>query len=384
MDPSPVQYSALCITHDCNLRCRYCYAGEKSKKSMSPDTARRAIDFLASSSNAPCTITFFGGEPLMKMDLIKEIVEYSERTYGEKLRFRMSTNGTLLKPSIIDYCRDHDLYFVLSLDGHEKQHDTNRRFAGGSGSYRTIAGRLPEILDFNPYTLAVSVVTPDTTRYLAQGVKSLFRQGFRYVVQTLDYSAGWDKPDIARLKKEYSLLAAYYFERLCEGTKIYYGPFDERIKTRAQKPYGKGDLCDLANTQIAIAASGRIYPCVQFIGEDSPGDHAHVIGDVFDGFDGRERQYYIEENHGERESCRGCALHGRCATYCGCVNWRATGDLKTVPPIICEHERMLMPIVDRLANRLWKRNVALFRRKFYERTYPVSSYIEDCALKEGS
>ena len=127
-----------------------------------------------------------------------------------------------------------------------------------------------------------------------------------------------------------------------------------------------------------------VYPCVQFVGEDTEADRENAIGDVFHGFDDTRRRDYIEENYAEKESCRGCALHGRCATFCGCVNWRATGDLKIIPPIICEHERMLMPIVDRLATKLWKRDVPLFRRKFYDKSYPVSSFIEDCQPQRES
>jgi uncharacterized protein len=349
---------------------------------MSFDTARETLDFLACASNGSCTITFFGGEPLMEFELIKQLVEYGESRHGQKLKYRMSTNGTLLRRSTIDFCREHDIFFVLSLDGDQEQHDANRAFAGGgAGSYGTIVGRLDDVFGFNPYTMAVSVVTPDTAECVARGVKDLFRKGFRYILQTLDYSAPWEKRQLQGLKKQYTELAGYYYDALRDGKKIYYSPFDERIKTWAQKPYGKGDLCDLANSQIAVAPSGRIYPCVQFIGEDGEKNQAHAIGDVFDGFDGHRRRYYIEENYADKESCAGCALAGRCATFCGCVNWRATGDLKTIPPIICEHERMVMPIADRLANKLWKRNVSLFKRKFYEKTYPVSSYIEDCLLK---
>jgi uncharacterized protein len=348
---------------------------------MSFDTGRRTIDFLASASNKSCTITFFGGEPLMEFELIKRLVEYGEDRHGRKLRYRMSTNGTLLRRSTIDYCRDHDIYFVLSLDGNAEQHDANRAFAGGAGSHGTIVEHLDDVFDFNPYTMAVSVVTPDTAVLVESGVKDLFRRGFRYVLQTLAYSAPWDKRHIKILEKQYTELARYYSDELRDGKKIYYSPFDERIKTWAQKAYGKGDLCDLANSQIAVAPSGRIYPCVQFIGEDGAENQAHAIGDVFAGFDANRRCYFVEENYADKESCAGCALAGRCATFCGCVNWRATGDLKTVPPVICEHERMLMPITDRMATRLWKQNVTLFKRKFYEKTFPVSSYIEDCLLK---
>ena len=378
MDLSRVKYSAFCLTHNCNLRCSYCYSGEKIRKSANLDTALRAIDFLHESSDLSCIVTFFGGEPLLEIDLIKEVVAYSRKRYGRRIKFRMSTNGTLLTKDVLDGLKADEVCFVLSVDGNKEQHDRCRRFAEGGGSYEAAVRHLEEALRFNPYTIAVSVVVPETAECVAAGVKDLFAKGFRYVLQTLDYSALWEARDIKTLKGEYSSLAEFYYESLTSGKKIYYSPFDERIKTWAQKPYEAGDLCDLANTQIAIAASGRIYPCVQFIGSDETADRQYAIGDVFHGFDEPRRRYYVDENRAEKQSCVGCALNGRCATYCGCVNWRATGSLREIPPIVCEHERMLMPIVDRLANTLWKDNVPLFKRKFYERTFPMSSYIEDC------
>jgi len=376
--PTAVRYSALSITHRCNLGCDYCYARQGKGVSMSPDVARGAIEFLAGQANGWCTVTFFGGEPLVEFGLLKEIVEGTARRHGDRIHFRMSTNGTLLDDEKLAFLRDHEVHFVLSLDGDEKQNDTHRRFVGGRGSYRAIERHIPAVLEANPYTLAVSVVSPETAGHIGRGVKDLFSKGFRYVLQTLDYPAGWNDRHLRILRSEYLELADFYEASLRSGKKVYYSPFDERIKTWAQKPYGKGDLCDLANSQIAIAPSGTIYPCVQFIGEDGRDDEANAIGNVFDGFDRARREYFIEENYAEKESCRGCALEGRCATHCGCVNWRATGDLRTIPPIICEHERMLMPIVDRMATRLWKDNVELFRRKFYEKSFPMSSYVEDC------
>ena len=383
MDLSPPKYVALCVTHNCNLRCTYCYSGEKIARSMTSETARRAIDFLADSCNGSCTVTFFGGEPLTEIGLLKETVAYSRARHKDRIRFRMSTNGTLLDRGLIEYLRENEIYFVLSVDGSEDQHNRCRRLAGGQGSYAKIARHMDDVLELSPYTMAVSVIVPETVEYLAAGVKDLFAKGFRYVLQTLDYSAGWDKRHIEALESQYSLLAGFYYESLKKGKKIYYSPFDERIKTWAQKPYGKGDLCDLANTQMAIAPSGRIYPCVQFVGEDEAKDRTHSIGDVSDGFKEERRRYYVQENYAEKTSCTGCALEGRCATYCGCVNWRATGSLRTVPPVICEHERMLMPIVDGLANKLWRQKNSLFKRKFYEKSFPVSSYIEDCMMKGG-
>ncbi|NIM20555.1 MAG: radical SAM protein [Candidatus Latescibacteria bacterium] len=383
MEFSKIKFAALCLTHNCNLRCTYCYTGKKLKKSMNFETARRAVDFLCDNSDRSCIVTFFGGEPLLAFDLMKEIVAYCHLEHKGKIKFRMSTNGTLLNQDTLAYLKEKEIYFVLSIDGSEEQHNKTRRYLCDTGSYRSAVRLLDEIFEFNPYTPAVSVVVPETAIYLASGVQDLLTKGFHYILQTLDYSAQWREKHIKLLREQYKKLSHHYYEKILNGVKIYYSPFDERIKTHAQKRYDNGDLCDLANSQIAIAASGRIYPCVQFIGTDNQWHQKHSIGDVFNGFDDSRRRYYIEQNYSEKKSCSGCALEGRCATYCGCVNWRATGQLNHIPPIICEHERMLMPIVDRLANKLWSKNSELFKRKFYEKTFPISSYIEDCMVRKG-
>ncbi|PWB71849.1 hypothetical protein C3F09_07400 [candidate division GN15 bacterium] len=383
MDHSPITSVALCLTHNCNLRCKYCYAGTKSQRSMSVDTARQALDFLDTQSSGKCAVTFFGGEPLLEFECLKETVRYAGQKYPGKFEFRFATNGVLLAPDVFQFLREHKVYFSLSIDGSPKQHDCNRVTQSGHGSYEQIAGVIADTLEYNPYTIAVSVLTPATVPYFADGVKHLFGLGFRYVLQTLDYSSPWQKQDIDQMKRQYRTLADYYFDSLAAGRKIYYSPFDSRIQTWAQKPIAKGDLCDLANSQIAIAASGRIYPCVQFVAEDDTDSQHNAIGDIWSGFNSDRRNWFIEQNRVEIESCAGCALLGRCATYCGCINWRTTGCLNRIPPIICEHERMLMPIVDQLANKLWKRDVDLFKRKFYEKSFPITSYIEDCLIRSG-
>jgi uncharacterized protein len=350
---------------------------------MSLRTAFQSVDFLAAQSKGRCTITLFGGEPLLELGLIRQVVEYSHKTYGATIAFRMSTNGTLITSDVLQFFQKNDIYFALSIDGNQAQHDLCRRYANNRGSYQDISEKLQAIYRFNPYTIAVSVVVPETAGFLAAGVKDLFDKGFRYVLQTLDYSAQWKSKDITILKEQYRQLADYYSNGLKAGKKIYYSPFDERIKTWAHKSRGLGDICDLANSQIAIAPSGRIYPCVQFIGSDDGTWTGNSIGNVSTGFDSSKRERFITWNYSDRQSCVGCALYGRCATYCGCVNWRATGDLCTIPPIICEHEHVLMPIVDAMANKLWDKKVPLFKRKFYEKNYPVSSYIEDCLLEKG-
>jgi uncharacterized protein len=138
MTLSSVKYCALNLTHNCNLRCSYCYAGPKIKKSMPLKTALKAIDFLAGQASGSCTVTFFGGEPLLGFSLLKEIVTYSIKTYKQKIIFRLSTNGTLLSPEIMQYIRKHDIVFALSIDGHKEQHDLCRSSDSQRGSYSDI------------------------------------------------------------------------------------------------------------------------------------------------------------------------------------------------------------------------------------------------------
>jgi uncharacterized protein len=381
MELASIKYVALSLTHNCNLRCIYCYAGDKKSSRMDEKTGKKTLDFLANQTEKVVTITFFGGEPLLEYEMIKVLVNYADENWKDRFAFRISTNGTKLTREMLEFFAKHKIFFTLSLDGNKDQHDRSRPDAAGNGSYDKIVSKLDDILKFNPYTLAVSVIHPDTVGSVASGAKEIFKLGFRYLLQSLDYSADWKDSHIAVLKKQYLELSEYYYKKIMDDKKIYYSPFDERIKTWAQKPYELGDLCDIGNTQIAIAPSGNIYPCVQFIGEDSEKSQLNSMGNVFDGFNDKRRTYFVEQNYSERKECVGCALLGRCSNYCGCVNWKSTGEINKVPPIICEHERMLMPIADKLGNRLWKKNSQLFKKKFYDPLFPISSYIEDCMIK---
>ncbi len=138
MELSEVKYSALNLTHNCNLRCSYCYAGPKHQRSMSLRTALQSIDFLAGQSKGRCTITLFGGEPLLEFGLIRQLVEYSQKTYDSKIAFRMSSNGTLITPEVSRRLKESRIESVqVSLEGLESTHDHIR----GHGSFgRAVAG----------------------------------------------------------------------------------------------------------------------------------------------------------------------------------------------------------------------------------------------------
>jgi uncharacterized protein len=375
-----IQYAAFTLTHACNLSCEYCYTGEKKNVTMSESTALSAIDFLAQNSDGKIAVSFFGGEPILEIDLLKKVVSYTKEKYGKRFLFRLSTNGTLLNQETLDFFKKHDVIFSLSIDGNEMSHNQNRIYKSGKGSYQIVAEKIPQILKFNPYTIAIYVVVPNTCQYLYDGVVSLYDKGFRYVLQTLDFSANWTKENIKTLEGEFKKLSVYYYNALEAEKKIYLNSFDERIKTHTKGKYCKGCVCDIANSEIAIAPSGNIYPCVQFIKDDKQETSDFLIGNIFQGFEDDKRKEIVRTNLSKVESCKGCALEGRCSTYCACANWSSTGQINKIPPVLCEYERMLMPIADKLASKLWKNKVKLFEKKFYDPTFPISSYIEDCKI----
>jgi len=148
-----IQSAALFMIHDCNLRCAYCYAGEKTSRRMSEETALASIDFLLKESSGNVVVTFFGGEPLIEYALLKKIVLDSEEKYGSEVQFRLSTNGTLLNRENLDFFNEHKFYFTLSLDGGKTQQDTLRKTAGGKGSFDAVTRCLDDVFEINPYTI---------------------------------------------------------------------------------------------------------------------------------------------------------------------------------------------------------------------------------------
>ena len=321
---------------------------------MTFETAGRAIDFIASVAAPQCLVSFIGGEPLLEFELLCRTVDYAQANYGERFSFRLSTNGTFLTPDMLDCLADKKIRLGISIDGTQQQHDANRVYSHGGGSWRNVVDNLPDIFRAMPDVPALSVVTPETVEMMADGVIGLYDLGFRHVWQSLDYSRKWSAARIGILRQQYLKLAEYYYGRALLGDAIYYSDFDDRIGSWCCESNRPGHACGIANTEIVIAASGRIYPCVQFVGIDDGSNCEYCLGDVMKGFDEQKRLRVIEESLARRKDCEGCDLQQRCSNRCGCLNWKTTGLLNEVPAMLCEHERMILPIVDDIAARIRK------------------------------
>ena len=358
----------LHLTDRCNLACRYCYA-RHGTSDMSLETALRAIG-ECTQREENCGIIFFGGEPLLRQDLIFEVIAECERRRPNSYHYKVTTNGTLVTPEFVERARQVRLHVATSCDGLSFSHDRHRVREDGSGSSADVLRGLGLVLADQPYAPVMMTVNPDTAEYFADGVVDLCSRGAKYIVSTVNFQAAWDARARRRLWKAYNRLAEWYLDVYRREEKVYFAAFDKRIATRIWP--GRGASCLLGRRQISVAPDGTYYPCVQFVGR-----RGYEIGRVGRGRAEPRRECIFARNEMAKTSCEGCALLGRCNNRCGCLNISTTGSLDEVPPFFCEHERCVIPLADRLAERLYAERNALFIQRHYNPAFPVASILED-------
>lgn len=174
------------------------------------------------------------------------------------------------------------------------------------------------------------------------------------------------------LKKQYEILAEFYYEKTIGEDKFYLSPFEVKISSHINAESYCHERCELGKKQISVAPDGLLYPCVQFVGEEY-----YSIGHVDSGINKEMQEKIYAFNEEEKQGCEGCAISKRCNHYCGCMNLQSTGSINRVSPVQCSHERMLLPIADKLAVSLYKKKSAMFIHKHYNDMYPMLSLIED-------
>ncbi len=363
------------LTAQCNMRCKYCYVSHRAD-TMTFDTARAAVDLALNSADPRIGLIFFGGEPLLCRDLIEEIVSFSTqkaaRTGRSKVFYKITTNGLLLDESFLAYAREHDIFIALSIDGTEKAHDAHRKTVDGHPTHSRVVHAAKHLLALRPYAPALMTVNPDTAAYYCESVEYLYTLGFRYIICSLNYAGDWDAAALTTLKQQYKKLADFYYAHTLREDKFYLSPFDVKISSHIHHKTYCHERCELGQHQLSVSADGRLYPCVQFVG-----DNRYQIGDVFSGIDESARRRLFMRNESEKPGCDVCSIQKRCNHYCACLNKQATGSIDTVSEILCAHERIILPIADAVAARLYKKRAPMFIQKHYNDLYPLISLAED-------
>ena len=357
---------SLFLNHACNLACTYCYGGQKFDRAMPLDVAFAGVELALSEGCGPAQVSFFGGEPLMEFDRIRQVVAHArERATALKrdLRFLVITNGLLLRGERLDWLLEQDFTVAVSLDGCREAHDACRRRPGGRSSYDDVVANLSTLLTRSPRgNKVIAVLHPANVGWAADSLGALLEQGVRNISMNLDFEADWDEAARAGFEAALHELGDVYMQAWREGRAFNLNLFDSRIATGLDGAYAPSDRCDFGCHEVAVSPRGRLYPCDRLVGEDTRDDV--VIGDVFTGVDPARRDALIAAKDAILPDCADCALQPRCMHWCGCVNHALTGDVGGVDGLLCWFEQRLIEQADRCARTLLEEKVPGFVQRF--------------------
>jgi len=359
----------LFLDHACNLRCCYCYNGDKFSRPMPLDVARRGVDMaLDGSPDRRALLTFFGGEPLLHLPLMRRIAAYARGEADRRqrrLRMVVVTNGTLLDDEAADFLVDNDIYVGVSIDGCRDAHDTARVFADGGPTHDIVTRNVRAYLarGEGPGLRVVAVIDPANVEHLGRSLDALLDLGVRNVAMNIHYEADWDDDARERFGVGLTALGDAYMDAHRRGIPFTLQLLDDKIAAHLHGGYSCADRCDFGCEEAAVAPSGNLYPCERLVGEDDRDDL--VIGHVDTGIDAARRDALVSSKNEVMLDCADCALLGRCMHWCGCVNHALTGSVGEVSGLLCWFEQQVIEQADRCAGVLHEEGCEGFRRRFY-------------------
>jgi len=324
----------LMITRACNLRCTYCYTGSKGFIRMTPAVARRAVDCALGSleDRGTLNVGFFGGEPLLEPVLIREVMDYARgkaEPRGVRVRFQVTTNGTIDNGDAWRIMLDGDVELAVSCDGLPDIHDRHRRTATGEGSSWKVVRTLVGLLEAGKRFSVVMVVSPDTVEPLPNGIVYLRDLGVRLIEPSLNVWAPWTAEDIRRLEEAIERSAQVWLAGLPETSITW---FDEKAAALLKQRIAHTSRCGFGDGEVAVAPSGRLYPCERLIGEDDGQHPLRIRGEV------QGKGDFLGLKNGarpQREACSGCGLKVACNTFCRGINHIRTGDVNRPDGLLC-------------------------------------------------
>ncbi|TYO96481.1 uncharacterized protein LX24_00949 [Desulfallas thermosapovorans DSM 6562] len=346
-DPLPGGYEppggetvkALCLNlaHDCNLRCRYCFAGQGDfgggRELMPAEVGRAALDFLmrASGDRRHVEVDFFGGEPLMNRAVLADLVEYGRtkaREAGKEIKFTLTTNVTLLDREMQQFIGHHDLAVVLSVDGRPQVHDRMRVTAAGGGSYRQVMDKIMEFTG-SPHCREY-IIRGTFTRHnldFSADVKHLAEAGLNHisvepVVAGADTDYTFRDEDIPVLMEEYDKLTRYLLERHRQGRPVDFFHFNIDLEDGPCLPK-RLTGCSAGSEYLAVVPGGVLYPCHQFVGKDD-----FQVGTVYEGVVKKNIANIFRSAHiyNKNECCQ-CWAKFHCSGGCHANAYAFNGDL---------------------------------------------------------
>ena len=342
---------ALClhIAHDCNLACKYCFAEEGEyhgrRALMSLEVGKKALDFLIANSGnrTNLEVDFFGGEPLMNFDVVKELVKYGrskEKEFNKNFRFTLTTNGVLLNDDIMEFANKEMSNVVLSLDGRKEVNDVMRPFRNGLGSYDLIVPKFQKLAESrNQTNYYIRGTFTHNNLDFSKDVLHFADLGFKQM--SIEPVVGDDteqyaikQEDLPKIMEEYDSLAKEFIKRKKEGRGFNFFHFMidlEQGPCVAKRLSG----CGSGTEYLAVTPWGDLYPCHQFVGQDE-----FLLGNVFEGI---KKQDICNEfklcNVYAKEKCKECFAKYYCSGGCAANSYKFHGSITDAYDIGCEMQR---------------------------------------------
>ena len=345
---------ALCIhiAHTCNLNCSYCFASQGKyhgdRAVMSFEVGKQAFDFLIANSGTRrnLEVDFFGGEPLMNWDVVKQLVEYArsiEKQHGKNFRFTLTTNGVLIDDDVIEFANKEMSNVVLSLDGRKEIHDRTRVDYNGKGSWETIVPKFQKLVKARggkDYYMrgTFTHANPD----FLEDIKEMLKLGFTELSMEPVVSAPGDSEeltdeDMPIILEQYEKLAELMLEKDKEGKPFTFYHYMIDLEG-GPCIYKRISGCGSGTEYMAVTPWGDLYPCHQFVGEEE-----YKLGDIYNGVTNTEKVCeFASCNVYAREECKSCWARLYCSGGCAANAYHSTGSVTGVYEYGCDLFRKRM------------------------------------------
>lgn len=349
------------VTDSCNLRCSYCYQGIKGNNAMSFKTAKSFIDYLLDnadneneyisySNTSALIIEFIGGEPLIEIDLIVQIMDYffeqmieKNSPWATKFVFNITSNGVLFNtPKVQNMINKYGnkVYISITVDGNKELHDSCRKFPDGSGSYDlaiSAALTCKELYDLDGTKITLA---PGNIKYTSSAILHMIGLGYNAIFTNCIYEEGWTKEHAIILYKELKIIANYIIDNNLQDN-LYISIFEEKFFA----PMPEHDLinwCGSTNSMIAVDHNGDIFPCLRYMENSLNGDQEPLsIGSIEKGIGHTEKHKKIvkklnlvDRRTQSTDECFNCPIAFGCA-WCSGLNYQIFGTVDKRATYIC-------------------------------------------------
>lgn len=359
--PKPIS-TTLDVTEECSLRCKYCFTHTKAhkKRVLDENLAHRIIDWwipqcVPMKNNRSIQLGFWGGEPLLELDMIKRLVKYANEkanSLGASIEFGGTTNGLAYTPEVVEWCRENKALFLVSLDGIQPAHDMYRRKPDGTGSWKEVDANLREALKIAPFQRIRTSFSAETIQYFYESVLYFVEDlGITNFAFSPVYESNWNKEALEILEEQFELATDYAIKRLKEGRPIVLKHLNDEANIYQRILNGElmpiQNPCGAGNGYTGWSIDGFMFPCHRFNKhglsteqrEKLPTIIAKPFGESFKYVNKEWRKKFYKWKETPPQKCLDCSSWRKSTCNGGCyaVNWDLTGDLFKSHDKLCDY-----------------------------------------------